>query len=164
MQISAIYRRRAGQLLLPASGSPLQVGALAEAGFEVGHEAAGVADREAAAGDGGFAGDAQAFEQQFGVVFHHFEHFGVGVPAHHVFDAVAAAVVEADVDGVGGAEEVVEVAHHLLVGAGEEEADPVGLTGAEGVEFEQGFVLAAIDEAGEFAIGIAGEIGEGAEA
>ena len=71
--------------------------------------------------------------------------------------------------GVGAAEQVVQVAHHLLVGATEEHADPVGLPWTQLVQLQQGFHLALpgapgrIDEAGDFAVRIAGEVGEAAQ-
>jgi len=75
-------------------------------------------------------------------VLHRFEHLGVGVAADHVIE---------------------------LVGALQEHADPVVLPGAQVVQLEQRFHLAPprvpgrIDEAGNLAVGIAGEIGEAAQ-
>ena len=99
------------------------------------HQPAGIADLEITPLDRGFAGDAEAFQQDLGVVFHGFEHLGIGVAPHHVVQLVAAVLAESNVYGVGGAKQVVQVAHHFLVGPAQEHADPVGLAWLKGMEF-----------------------------
>ena len=54
------------------------------------------------------------------------EHLGHGVAVDQVGDLVAL-LGQPDVHGVGVAEQVVQVAQDLLVGAGEEDAEDVGL-------------------------------------
>src|SRR5438477_374257 len=61
-------------------------------------------------------------EQVGAVELHVVEHLGDGVPMHQVGHLVAL-VGEPDVDGVGVAEEVVQVAQDLLVGTGEKDAE-----------------------------------------
>ena len=61
---------------------------------------------------------------------------------------------------VGAAEQVVEIAHHLLVRPPQEHADPVGLAVVERVQFQKGFIGPTVDEARQLAVGIAGEVGE----
>ena len=68
--------------------------------------------------------------------------------------------VETHMHRVGAAEEVVEIAHHLLVSPPQEHADPVGLSIVEGMQFEQGFLGAAVDEPRQLAIGVTSEVGE----
>ena len=99
------------------------------------HQPAGIADLEVTPLDRGFAGDPEAFQQELGVVFHRFEHLCVGVAPHHVVQPVAAVLGEPNVHGIGGAKQVVQVAHHFLVGPAEEHADPVGLARLKRMEF-----------------------------
>ena len=67
-------------------------------------------------------------EQLLGVELDVVEHLADGVALDRPRRVLAlAVVVEADVDGVGVAEEVVQVAEDLLVGADEERAEVVRL-------------------------------------
>jgi len=147
----------------------LEIGGLAQAALKVIHQAASIADRQLPLGDRRFAGHAQPLQQQLGVVLHRLQHLGIGVAAHHVIHPVAASGGQADMHRIGAAEQVVQVAHHLLVGAGQKQADPVGFAGAQGVELQQALHLAPpgspiwIDEAGQLAVGIAGEVSEAAQ-
>ena len=99
------------------------------------HQPAGIADLEVTPLDRGFAGDPEAFQQDLGVVFHGFEHLGIGVAPHHVVELVTAVLGESNVHGIGGAKQVVQVAHHFLVGPAQEHADPVGLAWLKRMEF-----------------------------
>ncbi len=69
---------------------------------------------------------AEGGQQIGGVELDVVEHLGHGVPMNQVGDLVAL-LGEPDVDRVGVAEEVVQVAQDLLVGAGEEDPEDVGL-------------------------------------
>ena len=99
------------------------------------HQPAGIADLEVTSLDGGFTGDPEAFQQELGVVFHGFQHLRVGVAPHHMVQLVTAVLGEPNVHGVGRTKQVVQVAHHFLVGPAEEHADPVGLAWLKRMEF-----------------------------
>jgi len=129
----------------------------------VGHQPAGFADLELTAADRLFARQAQPLEQLLGAMLHRLEHLGVSVAAHHVIHPVAARGLQADVHRIGAAKQVVQIAHHLLVGPRQKQANPVGLAGAQFMQLEQRFDLAAVDEALELAIRIAGQIGKAAQ-
>ena len=62
------------------------------------------------------------------------------------------------------AEEVVQVAERLLVGADEERREEVLLAGRELVHFERALDVALRHEAVDLAVGIAGDVGEHAAA
>ena len=96
-------------------------------------------------------------------MFHGLENIGVGVTPHHVIQLITTTGCQADVHCIGAAKQVVQVAHHLLVGAGQEEADEIRLSRGWGVQLQQRFALAALNEAGQFAIGIAGEVRNAAQ-
>ena len=61
-------------------------------------------------------------------MLHGLEHFCIGVASNHMINPIAATVREANVDGIGAAEEVVQIAHYLLVGAAQKEANQIGFT------------------------------------
>ena len=63
-------------------------------------------------------------------------------------------------NGVRGPEQVVQIAHHLLVGAAEEECDQIRLTRRQVVEFQQRLGLAVTDETIQASIGITGQISQ----
>ena len=65
------------------------------------------------------------------------QHLGHGVAVHQVGDLVAL-LGQPDVHGVGVAEQVVQVAQDLLVGAGQEDAEDVGLALANGCSSSDG--------------------------
>ena len=67
-------------------------------------------------------------------------------------------LIEVDVHFVDAAEEVVEVAHDVLIRAGEEEADVVRLASMPAVEREGFFHILQVDEFSDFAIRIAGDV------
>ena len=75
-------------------------------------------------------------------------------------NAIATAGAEANVHGVGGAEQVVQIAHHLLISTAQEQADQIGVVAVEFVQLQQLFGLSISDEAIQTTIGITGEIGE----
>jgi hypothetical protein len=68
-------------------------------------------------------------------------------------------LVQADVDGMGVAEEVVEVAEDLLVGADEERGQVVRFA-VEAVQREGLLDVAAVDELIDLAVGVAGDVAE----
>ena len=70
-------------------------------------------------------------------------------------------LIEVDVHFVHAAEEVVEVAHDVLIRAGEEEADVVRLAGMPAVERKGFFHILQVDEFRDFAIRVAGDVHEG---
>ena len=127
------------------------------------HQSPCLRDFELIAADRLLTRHPQPFQQHLRVVFHRGEHLGVRVAAHHVVDLVLPTGCQTDMHGIGGAEQVVEIAHHLLVGPPQEHADQIGLLGAQWMEFQQRFAAAIGDEAVEAAVGIACEIGEVAE-
>ncbi|MEY2743435.1 MAG: hypothetical protein RL310_344, partial [Actinomycetota bacterium] len=55
----------------------------------MGHQSAGILNVEAAAADGGLAGEAQPLQEQGGIMLHRLQHLSVGVAAHHMINAVA---------------------------------------------------------------------------
>ena len=91
------------------------------------------------------------------------EDFADGVAADDFFDGGGAVVGEGDVDGVGVAEEVVEVAEDFLVGADEEDAEVVFLA-VVFVELEGFLDVAEVDEGIDLAVGVAGDVGQHAPA
>ena len=68
-------------------------------------------------------------------------------------------LVEADVHGVGVAEQVVQVAEDLLVGADQEHAEVVRLA-VERVQRQRLLDVAAVDELVDLAVGVAGDVAE----
>ena len=92
-------------------------------------------DVELAAGEGGVGELREAVEEVSGVVLHVLQHLGDGIALDLVVE-VEVAVAEGDGDDVGVAEEVVEVAEGLLVGADEEGTEVVLLIGGAVVEVE----------------------------
>jgi hypothetical protein len=66
---------------------------------------------------------------------------------------------EEDVHFVYAAEEVVQVAHDVLVGARQKDAEVVGLV-VEGVDGEVGLCVLEIDEAVDLAVGVARDVDE----
>ncbi len=62
-------------------------------------------------------------------------------------------------DGVGVAEQVVEVAEDLLVGADQEDAEVVGLA-VDGVQRQRALDVAAVDELVDLAVRVAGDVAE----
>jgi hypothetical protein len=79
---------------------------------------------------------AEGADQRLRVELHVVEHLGDRVAVDEVGDLVAVRVAEAQVHGVGVAEEVVQVAQDLLVGAGQEDAEDVRLVRRDGVQLE----------------------------
>ena len=68
-------------------------------------------------------------------------------------------VVEADVHGVRVAEQVVQVAEDLLIGAEEEHAEVVGLA-VERVQLQRALDVAQVDELVDLAVRVAGDVAE----
>jgi hypothetical protein len=64
------------------------------------------------------------------------------------------------VDGVGVAEQVVQVAEDLLVGADQEHAEVVVLAVVLGVQLEHVLDVAQVDERVDLAVGVAGDVGQ----
>ena len=74
-------------------------------------------------------------------------------------EAVGFIIFEEDVDLVDTPEEVMEVAHDILICACEENAEEVGLA-VERVERDVVLRVLEIDERGDFSVGVAGDISE----
>ena len=103
---------------------------------------------------------AHARDEVLLVVLHVGEHLGHRVALDHVLDAVVVAV-DPDVHGVGVAEEVVQVAQDLLVGADQEGGDQV-LAAVRAVQLEEALHVAQVDELVDLAVAVAGEVGDDA--
>ena len=90
-----------------------------------------------------------------------FEDVGDAAAAQRFFDveAVGFIVFEEDVDLVDAAEEVVEVAHDVLIGAGEKHTEVVRFP-VERVERDVVLGVLQIDEAADLAVGVARDVGE----
>ena len=73
--------------------------------------------------------------------------------------ALVAVVGERDVDGVGVAEQVVQVAEDLLVRADQERAEVVRLA-VERVQLQRLPHVAQVDELVDLAVGVAGDVAE----
>ena len=88
------------------------------------------------------------------------EHFADGRAVDRFLDVPAAlfVLIEEDVGLVHAAEEVVQVAHDVLVGADEEEAEVVGLAGLEAVQRERVLHVLQVDELADLAVGVAGDV------
>ena len=106
-----------------------------------------------------------AAEQVVREVLHVGEHLVHRRAGDLLLDVVAAGLVGVGVDvGLGdAAEQVVRVAHDVLVGAHEEEAEEVRLAGAERVVLDGALVLLVLpDVARDLAVGVAREVHEDA--
>ena len=97
-----------------------------------------------------------------GVVLDHAEDAFDRVARDAFFDveAVGLVVLEEDVGFVHAAEEVVKVAHDVLVGADHEGADIVGLALLERMESEGLADIFEVDEVVDLAVGVAGDVDE----
>lgn len=139
-----------------------EVGVTAHAGFEGVHDFAAFAGGDAVAVDGAFGELTEAAEHVFGLVFAVGEDFGDGV-AFDFLGVFEFAVLDADGDDVGVAEEVVEVTEGFLIGADEEDADDVVFAGVFEVDVVEGEAVvefAGVGEFVDFAIGVASDVGE----
>ena len=74
-----------------------------------------------------------------GVVLHVLEHLVGGVALDDLLDPPAAAVLQPDVHHVGVAEQVVQIAQRLLVGADQEGRQVIRLARDEFVHFKRAF-------------------------
>lgn len=139
-----------------------EIGVTAHASFERIDDFTAFAGRDAVAVDGAFGELAEAAEHVFGLVLAVGEDFGDGI----TFDFLGVlefAVFDADGDDVGVAEEIVEVAEGLLVGADEEDADDVVFVGIFEVDVVEGEAMvefAGVSELVDFAVGVAGDVRE----
>ena len=61
-----------------------------QAAFEMIHKASCFADAQLAFANGLLTGHAQPFQELIWVVFHHFQHFGVGVATNNMIHLVLA--------------------------------------------------------------------------
>jgi hypothetical protein len=95
------------------------------------------------------------------LVLHALDDIGDAAAAQGLLDVEAIGFVglEKDVHLVDAAEEIVQVAHDVLVGAGEEDAEVVGLV-VERVQGEVVLRVLQIDERGDLAVGVAGDVDE----
>src|SRR5688572_7993424 len=137
---------------------PLKIRVAAEARLVGAQERARLLEGHALGPDGLLGRASYAGDEVLGLVAHVLEHRGHRVPGHDVVDLVAA-LAERDDDGVGVAEEVVQVAQDLLVGADEEDAEVVVLV-LERVELDDVLDVPPIDEVVDLAVGVAGDVGE----
>ena len=108
-----------------ARSASLEVRVAREALFVHAHQRAGLVQGHAVAPHGQLGEAAHARDQIFAGVADVAEHVGDGVAGDDVLDLVAAARGQRDVDGVGVAEQVVQVAQDFLVGADQEDAQVV---------------------------------------
>ena len=96
------------------------------------------------------------------VPLRHAEHVADGAAFDGFLDVPAALFVfiEEDVRLVHPAEKIVQIAHDVLVGAHEEEAEVVRLAGLQLVQRQRVFHVLQVDELADLAVGIAGDIDE----
>ena len=94
------------------------------------------------------------------VPLRHGEHFADGAAFDRFLDVPAAlfVLIEKDVHFVHAAEEVVHVAHDVLIGAHEEEAEVVGLAGLQLVQRQRVLHVLQVDELADLAVGVAGDV------
>ena len=97
----------------------------------------------------------------FLLILHALEDVGDPTAAEGFLDveAVGFIIFEEDVDLVDTPEEVMEVAHDILIRAREENTEEVGLA-VERVERDVVLRVLEIDERGDFSVGVAGDISE----
>ena len=107
---------------LTVTCQPFQIGVAVQAVFVEAKQLAGALVVDAAFAHRGLDVGAQLPEQHLGIELDVVQHLADGVALDQRIEAGAAVVVEADVDGVGVAEQVVQVAEDLLIGADEEHA------------------------------------------
>ena len=100
---------------------------------------------------------AEGGQQIRGVELDVVEHLGHGVAVNQVGDLVAL-LGEPDVHRVGVAEEVVQVAQDLLIGAGKEDPEDVGLPFVHRMKLERGLALSPAGEAVDHAVRVAGDV------
>ena len=88
------------------------------------------------------------------------------VTGEHLLDVVALVLIliEEDMHLIDAPEEVVEIPHDVLIGAGEENAEVVGLAGSHAVDRECLLHVLEIDELGHLSIGVAGDVHQRAAA
>ena len=101
----------------------------------------------------------RCFVSALGVELDVVEHFLHRVALDHRVEHDVAVLVEADVHRVRVAEQVVQVAEDLLVGADQEDAEVVRLA-VEGVQRQRLLDVAAVDELVDLAVGVAGDVAE----
>lgn len=98
------------------------------------HQQPGVFDLQCSLLDRRLRGLPQPLQDEIGVVLHLLEHVCIGVSPHDVIEQVAVATgVKPHMHSIRASEEVVEIAHHLLVGPAQKHADPVRLVLVEGM-------------------------------
>src|SRR6266496_3009745 len=104
--------------------------------------------------------------QVVGRVLHAREHLLDAIARDDLLDVevLRVLVVHEHVDLVHAPEQVVHVAHHVLVRAGEEEPEEVGLARPERMERERLVHPLALDEPVDLAVGVAGDVDDGAVA
>ncbi len=107
---------------------------------------------------------AEGIQQRLRVVLDVVQHFANGVALDDGIENDVAVVVETDVDGVGVAEKVVQIAEDLLISAEEERAQNVATVVLEGMQGQRFLDVAAIDELVHLAVGIAGDVAKDGEA
>ena len=67
-------------------------------------------------------------------MLHGLEYIGIGVTPYDVVNAIATAWAETNVDSVGCAKKIVQITHHLLIGAAEKQPDQIRVVVLEVVE------------------------------
>ena len=99
------------------------------------HQQPGVCDLQRSSLDRFLGRLTEAFQHEIGVMLHLLQDIGVGVAFEHMIQDVAVSTgVETNVDGAGSTEQIVQIAHDLLVGPTKKESDPVGLILPEWME------------------------------
>ena len=94
------------------------------------------------------------------VVLHVVEHLLDGLALKHLVDAILA-VLDGDMDGIGVAEQVVEVTENLLVGTDKEDTEIVGLLGSQAMDRQHVRDVIVGHEVGDLAVAIAGDVLDG---
>src|SRR5437764_6873645 len=148
------------RVALRYKASGLQVGIALQAFFVEAEQLAGFLVGHAAFADGGFDILAQGGHEAVDVELDVVEDLTHGIALDHGVENGVADLVELDMDGVGIAEQVVEVAQDFLVSAEQESAEVVILAVGERVQREGALYVTAIDKLIDLAVGIAGDITE----
>src|SRR5690606_2135821 len=133
----------------------VEVGVTGQPGFQRGAEVLGFGNGQFRGGDLVAVLRAQVVEPVADIVEHH-----VGGVAAALLDQLVAIAIGPHFDRVGVTEQVVDVAEDLLVGADQEEAEPVALTRLQRMHRHRGVERLVLDIGVDAAVGVAGQIGE----
>ena len=111
---------------MPTPRASLQVGVSLEAFVEEAPQARSLGQGQSLVLEGGLHVTVESHPDVVGIVLYVAQDLPDRLPLHDGLDAPAAVVSDGHVDGVGVAEEVVEIAQRLLVGARQEDPQVVG--------------------------------------